>query len=178
MPKIPPATHRTTVSKSEYTVYGNLFIYIYIQKKESLVKKSDVLISTFNILCSSFWCFQGKEEPHCKIDNLNCAENGKPREKSHGASYETKLTLRGQFDASQDFVVCVCVKVDLNQLKGGIVQLNWRYELTPVEECLLRVKDEILHKLPFEPLVLFQQLGQLVPILSVFCSDLSQRFVE
>ena len=139
--------------------------------------KACILESVFQSFSS--WYFQRQEESDCKIDDFDGTENGKSSEKSHGAANETELTLRGEFDPPQDLVVCVGVKIDLNQLKRGIFQFNGRYVLSwLVQESLSRVEDEILHKLPFEVLVLFQQLNKRFLIISIFCCNICQRFVD
>ena len=53
-----------------------------------------------------------------------------------------------------------------------------RFWFTFVRECLFRIEDEILHKLPFEVLVLFQQLNKRFLIISIFCCNICQRFVD
>ena len=59
-----------------------------------------------------------------------------------------------------------------------MLEFDVRSWLTPVHESLFRVEDEILHELPFEVLVLLQQLDKLFLIISIFCCNGCQRFVD
>ena len=128
--------------------------------------------------CHPFRLFQRKKELDCKIDNLDGAQNGEASKKSHRAPYKTKPAFRGELYAPQDLVVGVCVEIDLDQLKWRVFQSHWRDVLAFVVERFSKVIDEILHKLPLEPLVLFQQFDQLLLVLHVLRCHLCQTFVH
>ena len=128
--------------------------------------------------CHSFRLFQRKKEPDCKINNLDGAQNGEASKESHRAPNKAKPAFRGELYASQDLVVGVCVKIDLDQLKWRIFQSHWRDVLAFVVKRFSKVIDKILYKLPLEPLVLFQQPDQLFLVLSVLRCHLCQTFVH
>ena len=58
-----------------------------------------------------------------KEDDLDATYNGKPREKSHGASDEAQLGLRFDLLVSLNVVKGGCVKVDSDKVE---VRFNWR----------------------------------------------------
>ena len=58
--------------------------------------------------------------PVDKEDDLDATDDGEPSEQPHGASNETQLGLHLDLLVSLDVVEGRRVKVDLNQLEGGL----------------------------------------------------------
>ena len=59
-------------------------------------------------------------KPEEKEDDLDATDDGKPTKESHGASYETQLTLELDLRVSLNLVEGRCVKEDVNKLQGRV----------------------------------------------------------
>ena len=70
--------------------------------------------------------FQGPDEFHDVIYNLDPTKDGEAGEKSHGAADEAKLGFKGHLHIAHNLVISGCVEVDLDQLQCSIVHsFSW-----------------------------------------------------
>ena len=60
------------------------------------------------------------------VDNLHPTEDGEAGEEPHGAADEAKLAGKCHLYIPLYFVIGGCVQVDLDQLKGGVLDgFSW-----------------------------------------------------